>query len=111
MNPDLDLQRRLASHFVAEAPPQAPDWLLGRTLDLIDTTPQRRTLPRLRWRVPPMPPRARFTIAIVAIAGVGLVGLTFLRGQVIGPMASPSPMATPTLATPSPTASLDAAQI
>ena len=54
MNADLDLERRVADYYATEAPPRAPDWMLGAALATIDITPQRRVLIRVPWRFPIM---------------------------------------------------------
>lgn len=101
MSANHDLERRIADHYAAETPPRAPDWVLERILASVDTTQQRRTMLGLPWRIPTMPSTlAKLALTAVAIATVGLAGLTFLWGPVIGPAASPSP--SPVTPTPSP---------
>jgi hypothetical protein len=91
MNATHDLERRISDYYAAEAPYRAPHWLLTQALDVIDTTPQRRTWARRPWRIPTMrSTSARLGLTSVAIATVGLVGMTFLWGSVIGPATSPS---------------------
>ena len=103
MTANDSLERRVADYYATEAPPRAPDWLLGSTLETIDTTPQRRVLIRVPWRFPNMNNLAKVAIAAVVVIAVGAVGLSLLRpstpsgvgGQpTVSPSAPPSP--TPT---------------
>ncbi len=95
MSANHDLERRISDHYAAEAPARAPDWVLERILTSVDTTPQRRAMLGLPWRIPTMPSSAKLALTAVAIAAVGFVGLTLLRGSAIGPAAYPSPTASP----------------
>jgi len=106
MNADLELERRIADHYAAEAPLRAPDWILERILVRVDTTPQRQIVPGIAWRFPPRAPFARLALTAVAIAAIGLVALTLLPLPTVGPVASPTPTRTPTASAtnePSPT--------
>jgi hypothetical protein len=101
MTANDSLERRIADHYAAEAPPRAPDWLLRSTLDTIDATPQRRVLIRVPWRFPNMNNFAKVAIAAVVVIAVGAVGLSVLRPSTpssVGgqPIASPSASASPT---------------
>jgi hypothetical protein len=111
MNATHDLERRITDYYATEAPSRAPDWLLAQALDSIDTTPQRRTMLGLPWRIPPMPTSGKLALTAVAIAAVGFVGLTLLRGPVIGPASTPSPTASPSPLTSTPSPRLAAEQI
>ena len=95
MNANDDLERRIADFYETEAPPRAPDWVLGQALSTIDTTKQRRVLIHVPWRFPPMNSSAKLAIATVAVISVGLVGLAVLRPgtgtNVGGPGGTPSP--------------------
>jgi hypothetical protein len=96
MTANDSLERRIADHYAAEAPPRAPDWLLRSTLETIDATPQRRVLNRVPWRFPNMNNFAKVAIAAVVVIAVGAVGLSVLRPSTpssVGgqPIASPSP--------------------
>ena len=110
MNANHDLERRIADYYATEAPPRAPDWVLGSVLATIDTTPQRRAFVRLPRRFHDMNTYAKLAIAAVVVIAVGLVGLTFLRpsegSSVGGPNASTSPSPStrrsPTIIDPSP---------
>ena len=115
MNASDDLERRIADFYETEAPPRAPDWVLGQALSTIDTTKQRRVLIRVPWRFPTMSSYAKVAVATVAVISVGLVGLAVLRPgtgtNVGGPGASASPSPSPSpspaaSASPSPSASL-----
>lgn len=78
-----------------------PDHVLDAVLDQLPATPQRRPGWAAR-RIPPMPSSAKLALTAVAIAAVGFVGLTFLRGPAVGPAASPSPTPSPSPVTPPP---------
>lgn len=95
MTANHDLERRIADYYEAEAPPRAPDWVLERALASVGSTPQRRAGLGLPWRFPLMLSHAKLAVAAVAIVAVGLVGLSFLPGALVGPGATPSPSATP----------------
>jgi hypothetical protein len=81
-----------------------PDHVLDAVLDQLPSTPQRRTMLGRPWRFPPMTSFARLAMTVVAIAAVGVVGLTLVQGPVTGPAASPSPTPSPSPVTlpPSP---------
>jgi hypothetical protein len=115
MTANHDLERRVADFYATEAPPRAPDWVLGSALATIDDTRQRRAFIRVPWRFPPMNSATRYAIAAVAVIAVGAIGLAVLRpgstpagGVGSGPSPSP-PAASPSLAaspssSPSPSA-------
>lgn len=113
MNANDDLERRIADFYETEAPPRAPDWVLGQALSTIDSTKQRRVLVRVPWRFPKMNSFAKLAIAAVAVIAVGLVGLAVLRpgtGTNVGgpggtPSPSPSPSPSSVSASPSPSVS------
>jgi len=90
-----DLERRLSSHYAAEAPARAPDWVLHGALDAIQRTPQRRVLLRLPWRTPTMPSFAKLAtaVAVVAVVGLALVALRVIPEPAAQP--TPSPTAQP----------------
>jgi hypothetical protein len=79
-----------------------PDHVLDAVLNQLPSTPQRRTVVGPPWRIPLMPSSAKLALTAVAIAAVGFVGLTSLRGPAIGPAASPSPTLAPSPITPPP---------
>ncbi len=79
MTDQHSLERRVADHFAAAAPPRAPDWVLGEALTSIETTRQRRPLVRVPWRFPIMTNFARAAIAALAVVVVGGVGLFLSR--------------------------------
>jgi len=106
-----DLERRLADFYESEAPPRAPEWVLGTVLETIDTTRQRHALVRVPWRLPRMNSYAKWAIATVVVLAVGALGFAFLRpGPAPGvggpsvsspspaPTVSPDPSAPPPLA-------------
>ena len=104
MTANDSLERRIADHYAAEAPPRAPDWLLASSLETIDTTPQRRVLIRVPWRFPHMNSFAKVAIAAVVVIALGAVGLSVLRPSTqsgVGgpPDASPSASASSTPST------------
>lgn len=106
MNATHDLERRIADYYATEAPSRAPDWLLARALDTIDTTPQRRTGLGRPWRIPPMPSFAKLVVGAIAIVTITAIGLTVLRPPAFGPAApaSPEPPSSPS-ASPEPSSS------
>jgi hypothetical protein len=107
MTADNDLERRLADFYATEAPPRAPDWVLGAVLDTVDTTPQRRVRMPVPWRFPTMNTYAKWAIAAVVVVAVGAIGLAALRpgpSSGVGAQASPSPSLSPS---PSPSPSPD----
>jgi hypothetical protein len=114
MTANHDLERRLADHYEAEAPPAAPDWVLWDALATIDVTPQRRVFVRVPWRnFPTMNTYAKLAVAAVAVIAIGAVGISVLRpGNSPGvgdPAATPSPQASrslPPLPTSGPTPTL-----
>jgi hypothetical protein len=97
MNANSNLNRRVAEYYQGEAPPRAPDWVLARALESIETTPQRRVLLRVPWRFPAMNGLSRLAVAAVAAIAIGALGLAVLRpgGDPAGPGA-PSPSPSPT---------------
>jgi hypothetical protein len=102
MTANDDLERRIADYYETEAAPRAPDWLLASTLANVDTTPQRRALIALPWRLPHMNTYAKAGVAIVAVIAVVAVGLAFFRAgspSGVGAVQAPSPAPTmlPTL--------------
>jgi hypothetical protein len=100
MNAEHDLERRLADYYATEAPSRAPDWVLGATLSTIDSTPQRRVLIHVPWRLPTMNSYLKWAIAAVVVLAVGAIGLSFLR-------TSPTPGVGTSPPSPSPSASAD----
>lgn len=96
MNANDSLERGIADVYEREAPPRAPDWVLGSVLDAIDTTPQRRVLIPAPWRFRHMNTFAKAAIAAVVVIAVGALGLSVLgprNSSGVGgqPTASPSP--------------------
>jgi hypothetical protein len=94
MTANKDLGRRLSELYSAEAATRAPDWLLESALETIDTTPQRRVLVRLPWKLPMVDALTKVAVAAAVIVAVGVIGLAFFRptsSQVGGPQVSPSP--------------------
>jgi hypothetical protein len=79
-----------------------PDHVLDAVLDQLPSTPQRRTMLGLPWRFLPMPYFAKLALTAVAIAAIGVVGLTLVQGPVTGPAALPSPTPWPSPVTPPP---------
>ena len=107
MNANDNLERGIADVYEREAPKRAPDWVLAKTLETIESTPQRRVLIRAPWRFPPMNTVAKVAIAAVAVLAIGVVGLNMLSprgssGVGAQPSASRSPSPSPS---PSPSAS------
>ena len=101
MSVNHDLERRITDHYAAEAPPRAPDWVLERILAVVDTTPQRRTVFGPPWWIPSMPSTSvKLGATAIAIASIGLVGLTFLRQPAAGPGGSMSPVTPPASLSP-----------
>jgi WD40 repeat protein len=97
--------------WMEEGRTRLPDQVLDAVLDRLPATPQRRPA-RLAWRIPTMVPLARLSVTAVAIAAVGLVGLTLLQQPAIGPVASPTATGTPAAspsaeASPTPQRSVD----
>ena len=103
MNTTQNLEARITDYYETEAPPRAPDWLLTRAFDVIDTTPQRRTTLGRPWRFPSMRSIATLALVAVAVIAVGVAGLTVPRLPSVGPAATASvpPSALP-LALPPP---------
>ncbi len=50
MNANDNLERGIADVYEREAPKRAPDWVLAKALETIESTPQRRVLIRAPWR-------------------------------------------------------------
>lgn len=95
MSANDELQRRIADHFATEAPPRAPDWVLGAALETIDGTSQRRALSRLPWRVQTMNSSAKAAVAAVAVVAVAVAALAVSRpGPAPDVGATPSPAVT-----------------
>lgn len=90
-----DLERQIADYYQTEASPHAPNWLLTRALDVIDTTPQRRIGLGRPWRFPPRASIAKLAAGAVAVVTIAAVGATVLRPPAIGPAVSPSPTSSP----------------
>lgn len=93
MNNAQNLEERIVDYYEAEVPPRAPDWLLARALDVIDSTPQRKIVLRRPWGIPMRPSFAKLAMMAVAIVAISSVGLALLWGPVIGPVVAPSPTA------------------
>jgi hypothetical protein len=110
MNANDSLERRITDYYEREAPPRAPDWVLGTALETIDTTPQRRVLIPAPWRSRHMNSFAKLAIAAVVVIAVGVVGWNMFAprspsGVGSQPSVSPSPSASPSPpATPDPSA-------
>jgi hypothetical protein len=108
MTAEHDLERRLADYYATEAPSRAPDWVLGAALSTIDSTPQRRVLIRVPWRLPTMNSYLKWAIAAVVVLAVGALGLSFLRTSptpgvgTSSPSPSPTPSASPDPSAPPP---------
>lgn len=99
MNANDNLDRGIADVYEREAPQRAPDWVLAGALDTIESTPQRRVLIRVPWRLPVMNTFAKVAVAAVAVLALGLVGLNLLSQR------SSSGVGGQTTASPSPTTS------
>ena len=100
MNANDNLERGIADVYEREAPKRAPDWVLAKTLETIESTPQRRVLIRAPWRSIEMSTFAKVAIAAVVVLAAGALGLAVLRPgtapSVGGPGApSPSPSLSP----------------
>jgi hypothetical protein len=93
---------RIIGSWMEEGRTRLPDHVLDAVLDQLPSTPQRRTMLGLPWRFPPMTSFAKLALTVVAIAAVGVVGLTLVQGPVTGPAASPSPTSSPSPVTPPP---------
>lgn len=91
MNATQNLEQRIADFYATEPPTRAPDWLLARALDTIDTTPQQRTGLGRPWRFPPMTSFAKLAVGAVAIVTISVIGATVLRPTWVGPAATASP--------------------
>lgn len=107
MTANKDLGRRLSDHYQAEAPPQAPDWVLGSTLATIDSTPQRRVLVRMPWKLSTTSTYFKVAVAaavVIAVAGLGLAVFRPGTDRPGGPQATPSSSPSPS-PSPSPSAS------
>ena len=113
MNANDSLERGITDVYERDAPARAPDWVLAAVLESIESTPQRRALIRVPWRLPTMSTFAKVAIAAVVVIAIGAVGLSLLSPRspsAVGglPSASASPAASPSpLADPSPSASPD----
>ena len=93
---------RIIGSWMEEGRTRLPDHVLDAVLDQLPSTPQRRTMLGLPWRFPPMTSFAKLALTVVAIAAVGVVGLTLVQGPVTGPAAPPSPTPSPSPVTPPP---------
>ena len=93
---------RIIGTWMEEGRTRLPGHVLDAVLDQLPSTPQSRAVVGLPWRISPMPSLAKLALTAVAIAAVGLVGLTLVQGPSIGPAASPSPTATPSPVTAPP---------
>ncbi len=71
MTANKDLGRRLSDLYEAEAAPRAPDWLLEQSLEIIDTTRQRRVVIRLPWRLTTTHGFTKVAVAAVVVVAVG----------------------------------------
>jgi hypothetical protein len=96
MSANDGLERGIADVFERDAPTRAPDWVLTSALETIESTPQRRVLIRVPWRLPEMNSLAKVAVAAAVVLAIGLVSLNLLsprdRSAVGGqPIASPSP--------------------
>jgi hypothetical protein len=110
MTDSTQLERRVAAHYATEAPDRAPAWVLGRALDAIDSTSQRRVLVRVPWRFPVMNSYAKLAAAALVVLSVGAVGLAVLAPGSSGPGAEASPSPSPSAA-PSASASPPASRV
>jgi hypothetical protein len=105
MTANHDLERRLADYYASEAPPRAPDRVLGEALTIIESTPQRRALAPAPWRFRPLNTYPKLAVAAVAIVAVtALVVTRLLPGNGIGTEPTPTPSVQPP-PSPSPTPS------
>jgi len=105
MTVERDLERAVRA-WVAQGSEQLPDQSLDAALREISVTPQRRA-GWLARRFPIMnSTRLRFGIATIAIIAAGVIGLSFLPGNVGGPTPTPTPTPGVTLALGSFTAPL-----
>jgi hypothetical protein len=102
MSAERDMTRIVRSWLQVDEHESA-DRVLDIVLDLVDTTPQRRSPWPVR-RIDVMNTYAKFAIAAAAVLVVALVGYNLLpsSGAVGGPVARPSPSVSPS-PTPSPT--------
>jgi len=78
MSANDDLERGIADVYERDAPTRAPDWVLASALDTIESTPQRRVLIGVPWRLPDMNSFAKLAIAAVVVLAIGVVGLNLL---------------------------------
>jgi hypothetical protein len=104
MNANDNLERGIADVYEREAPKRAPDWVLAKALETIESTPQRRVLIRAPWRFPPMNTVAKVAIAAVAVLVIGVVGLNMLSPRGSSNVGGSAPTASPS-ASPSPSPS------
>jgi hypothetical protein len=102
MTANKDLGRRLSDLYEAEAARRAPDWLLEQALEIIDTTPQRRVVIRVPWKLPRAITYSNVAVAAAVVIAVGALGLAVLWPDTDGagsppvtPSASPSPGPSP----------------
>ena len=87
MSTNHDLERRIADHYAAEAPPRAPRWVLDQILASVEATPQRRTVLDRPWTFPSLPIFAKLALTAMTIVTVGFVGLTLVRPGPVSPAA------------------------
>jgi hypothetical protein len=85
-----DLDRRLADFYAAEAPPRAPDWVLGQVLATVDITPQRRQVIRTPWSMPPMQGIPRLAVAALVLLALVAAGLIVVGNT--APQPAPEPL-------------------
>jgi Tol biopolymer transport system component len=98
MTTDRDFERRIADHYAAQAPANAPRWVLERALASVEATPQRRSVLGRPWSITIRPSAlASLGMVAAAIAAISLVGLVLMRPSVIGPAASASPSPSPSV--------------
>jgi len=97
VNANTNLERRLTEHYASEPPLRAPDRVLLSALATIDTTQQRRGL-LAPWRFTKMPTYAKLAaaVAVIAVVAFGTWQLTRVPGPG-GPLATPTPMPTPSV--------------
>lgn len=94
MTSERDLERAVRA-WVAQGSEQLPDPALDAALQEISITPQRGA-GRLAWRFRVMNSNVlRIGGAAIAVIAAGVVGLSFLSGDVGGPTPSPTPLQSP----------------
>jgi hypothetical protein len=90
MTASHDLERRVADYYASEAPPRAPDRVLGAILETIEATPQRRVLVRGPWRILFQDPRVKVAVVALAAIASGIVGLAIVGNS--APQPAPEPL-------------------